>query len=152
MSATLQAEEFSRYFDAKLVYGACLRLRARVRNLSKHVHLEIWPSEWGAIRCSHAQSVIYHICVCMCVCSAWTMVDTVSGRQYPIDVLYTSEPQDDYLDAAMISCLQIHLEAPVRLGSSSHACFLYVLCLMSFVSLRQPSYVCLLSSSLCACM
>lgn len=52
-------------------------------------------------------------------------VDTVSGRQYPIDVLYTSEPQDDYLDAAMISCLQIHLEAPVRtLPSVPVCCFL----------------------------
>lgn len=36
----------------------------------------------------------------------------VEGRQYPVDVFYTIEPQADYLDAALITVLQIHLEQP----------------------------------------
>eukprot|EP00742_Colponemidia_sp_Colp-10_P003806 GILJ01004055.1.p1 GENE.GILJ01004055.1~~GILJ01004055.1.p1 ORF type:complete len:698 (+),score=71.08 GILJ01004055.1:38-2131(+) len=37
---------------------------------------------------------------------------TVEGRMYPVDVYYTVEPQPDYLDAALITTLQIHLEQP----------------------------------------
>lgn len=32
----------------------------------------------------------------------------VEGRQHPVDVLYTSEPQDSYVDAAITTALQIH--------------------------------------------
>ncbi|GER31861.1 RNA helicase family protein [Striga asiatica] len=34
----------------------------------------------------------------------------VQGRQYPVDVLYTRQPETDYLDAALITIFQIHLE------------------------------------------
>ncbi|BFG39791.1 hypothetical protein CerSpe_260660 [Prunus speciosa] len=35
------------------------------------------------------------------------------GRRYPVDVVYTKEPQADYLDAAIVTALQIHVtEAP----------------------------------------
>jgi ATP-dependent RNA helicase DHX8/PRP22 len=34
----------------------------------------------------------------------------VEGRMYPVDVLYTAEPQPDYLDATLITILQLHLE------------------------------------------
>ena len=58
MSATLQAEKFSKYFnDAQIVY--------------------------------------------------------VKGRQYPVDILYPSEPQTDYLDSAMVTALQLHLAQPL---------------------------------------
>jgi HrpA-like RNA helicase len=32
---------------------------------------------------------------------------TVHGRQFPVDVYYTKEPEADYLDAAFITCLQV---------------------------------------------
>jgi len=56
MSATLEADDFARYFDAQVLY--------------------------------------------------------VQGRQYPVTTYYTKEPQADYLDACLISVLQIHLEKP----------------------------------------
>ncbi|KAK6133908.1 hypothetical protein DH2020_032337 [Rehmannia glutinosa] len=34
----------------------------------------------------------------------------VQGRQYPVDILYTHQPETDYLDAALITIFQIHLE------------------------------------------
>jgi ATP-dependent RNA helicase DHX8/PRP22 len=34
----------------------------------------------------------------------------VQGRQFPVQVLYTPEPEEDYLDAAMLTVLQIHAE------------------------------------------
>ncbi|CAA0828758.1 RNA helicase family protein, partial [Striga hermonthica] len=34
----------------------------------------------------------------------------VQGRQYSVDVLYTRQPETDYLDAALITIFQIHLE------------------------------------------
>uniref|UniRef100_A0A1D1XMG4 RNA helicase n=2 Tax=Anthurium amnicola TaxID=1678845 RepID=A0A1D1XMG4_9ARAE len=34
----------------------------------------------------------------------------VQGRQYPVDVLYTYHAEPDYLDAALITIFQIHLE------------------------------------------
>jgi ATP-dependent RNA helicase DHX8/PRP22 len=33
----------------------------------------------------------------------------IEGRQYAVDKFYTPEPQPDYVDAAMITVLQIHL-------------------------------------------
>jgi HrpA-like RNA helicase len=37
----------------------------------------------------------------------------VAGRQYPVRLLYTLEPQTDYLDSALVTTFQIHLEQPV---------------------------------------
>lgn len=34
----------------------------------------------------------------------------VQGRQYPVDILYTLQPETDYVDAALITIFQIHLE------------------------------------------
>ncbi|XP_051148356.1 pre-mRNA-splicing factor ATP-dependent RNA helicase DEAH10-like [Andrographis paniculata] len=34
----------------------------------------------------------------------------VQGRQYPVETLYTYQPETDYLDATMITIFQIHLE------------------------------------------
>jgi len=34
----------------------------------------------------------------------------IQGRQYPIDIFYTLNPQPNYVDAAVITILQIHLE------------------------------------------
>lgn len=36
----------------------------------------------------------------------------VSGRLYPVDTMFTVEPQADYLDAALVSIFQIHVNNP----------------------------------------
>jgi ATP-dependent RNA helicase DHX8/PRP22 len=33
----------------------------------------------------------------------------IPGRTFPVEVLYTKEPETDYLDASLITVMQIHL-------------------------------------------
>ncbi|XP_017486973.1 PREDICTED: ATP-dependent RNA helicase DHX8-like isoform X1 [Rhagoletis zephyria] len=37
---------------------------------------------------------------------------TIPGRTFPVEVLYTKEPETDYLDASMLTVMQIHLTEP----------------------------------------
>jgi ATP-dependent RNA helicase DHX8/PRP22 len=37
---------------------------------------------------------------------------TIPGRTHPVEVLYTKEPESDYLDASLITVMQIHLSEP----------------------------------------
>jgi len=37
---------------------------------------------------------------------------TIPGRTFPVEILYTKEPESDYLDAALITIMQIHLSEP----------------------------------------
>ncbi|XP_055897569.1 pre-mRNA-splicing factor ATP-dependent RNA helicase DHX16-like isoform X1 [Biomphalaria glabrata] len=37
----------------------------------------------------------------------------IPGRRYPVDIYYTKAPEADYLDAAVVSVLQIHVTQPV---------------------------------------
>ncbi|KAF8362245.1 mog-4 [Pristionchus pacificus] len=37
----------------------------------------------------------------------------IPGRRFPVDIYYTKAPEADYLDAAMVSVLQIHLTQPL---------------------------------------
>jgi ATP-dependent RNA helicase DHX8/PRP22 len=37
---------------------------------------------------------------------------TIPGRTYPVEVLYTKDPESDYMDAALITVMQIHLSEP----------------------------------------
>ena len=37
---------------------------------------------------------------------------TIPGRTHPVDILYTKEPESDYLDAALIAVMQINLTEP----------------------------------------
>ncbi|OWA49823.1 ATP-dependent RNA helicase DHX8 [Hypsibius exemplaris] len=37
---------------------------------------------------------------------------TIPGRTFPVEILYTKEPETDYLDAALITVMQIHLTEP----------------------------------------
>jgi len=37
---------------------------------------------------------------------------TIPGRTFPVEVLYTKTPETDYLDAALITVMQIHLSEP----------------------------------------
>ena len=37
---------------------------------------------------------------------------TIPGRTYPVEILYTKAPEQDYMDAALITVMQIHLTEP----------------------------------------
>eukprot|EP00053_Salpingoeca_punica_P018955 m.188740 g.188740 ORF g.188740 m.188740 type:complete len:700 (-) comp17538_c1_seq9:4467-6566(-) len=37
---------------------------------------------------------------------------TIPGRTHPVEILYAKEPESDYLDAALITVMQIHLTEP----------------------------------------
>ena len=37
---------------------------------------------------------------------------TIPGRTFPVEILYTKTPETDYLDAALITVMQIHLSEP----------------------------------------
>ncbi|KAF8518624.1 P-loop containing nucleoside triphosphate hydrolase protein [Gautieria morchelliformis] len=37
---------------------------------------------------------------------------SIPGRTYPVEILYTKEPESDYLDASLITVMQIHLSEP----------------------------------------
>jgi ATP-dependent RNA helicase DHX8/PRP22 len=37
---------------------------------------------------------------------------TIPGRTFPVEVLYTKAPESDYMDAALITVMQIHLTEP----------------------------------------
>ena len=37
---------------------------------------------------------------------------TIPGRTFPVEVMYTKEPESDYLDAALLTVMQIHLNEP----------------------------------------
>lgn len=37
---------------------------------------------------------------------------TIPGRTHPVEILYTKEPESDYLDAALVTVMQIHLTEP----------------------------------------
>jgi hypothetical protein len=41
---------------------------------------------------------------------------TIPGRTYPVEILYTKEPETDYLDASLITVMQIHLTEPPGVG------------------------------------
>ena len=37
---------------------------------------------------------------------------TIPGRTFPVEILYCKEAESDYLEAAMITVMQIHLSEP----------------------------------------
>jgi ATP-dependent RNA helicase DHX8/PRP22 len=37
---------------------------------------------------------------------------TIPGRTYPVEILYVKEPESDYLEAAIITVMQLHLDQP----------------------------------------
>ncbi|KAJ3331053.1 DEAH-box ATP-dependent RNA helicase prp22 [Gonapodya sp. JEL0774] len=37
---------------------------------------------------------------------------SIPGRMFPVEILYTKDPEPDYLDAALITTMQIHLSEP----------------------------------------
>ena len=77
MSATLQVDLFMGYFK---VHHFVMLVRATMR---------ISPAR------------------CFFVCFQNPHLVTIPGRQYPVNVLYTRQPEQDYIDAAMLACLQV---------------------------------------------
>jgi HrpA-like RNA helicase len=41
---------------------------------------------------------------------------TIPGRTFPVEILYTKAPEADYMDAALITVMQIHLTEPEVTG------------------------------------
>jgi pre-mRNA-splicing factor ATP-dependent RNA helicase DHX16 len=39
-------------------------------------------------------------------------VFNIPGRRYPVDIMYTKAPEADYLDASVVTCLQVHITQP----------------------------------------
>lgn len=37
---------------------------------------------------------------------------TIPGRTFPVEILYTKDPEEDYMEAALITVMQIHLSEP----------------------------------------
>jgi len=37
----------------------------------------------------------------------------IPGRRYPVDIYYTKAPEADYIDAVVVSVLQIHVSQPL---------------------------------------
>ena len=37
---------------------------------------------------------------------------TIPGRTFPVEIMYTKEPESDYMDASLITIMQIHLSEP----------------------------------------
>ena len=37
---------------------------------------------------------------------------TIPGRTFPVEIMYSKEPESDYLDAALVTVMQIHLTEP----------------------------------------
>ena len=45
-------------------------------------------------------------------CVIFQPIFTIPGRTYPVAILYTKEAETDYLDASLITVMQIHLTEP----------------------------------------
>lgn len=57
---------------------------------------------------------------------------TIPGRTFPVEILYTKQPETDYLDAALITVMQIHLSEPAGGILLFHARSLFLL--LQFIS------------------
>lgn len=54
---------------------------------------------------------VTYYCVWLCAsCVRSAVVAHIPGRQYPVDVFYTPVAESDYIDGAVITLLQLHLE------------------------------------------
>lgn len=89
-SATLDAEKFSKFFDGQSLQ--CI--------INNRPHICVISLGWIKIQrfgfCRHSDAPVF----------------IIPGRRYPVDIFYTKAPEADYLDAAIVSVLQIHLTQP----------------------------------------
>ena len=51
----------------------------------------------------------------------------IPGRMFPVDIFYTKAPEADYIDAVVVSILQIHITQPLP--------GLYVFCKIIIISI-----------------
>ena len=40
-------------------------------------------------------------------------VFNIPGRRYPVDIMYTKAPEADYVEAAVVTTLQVHITQPL---------------------------------------
>lgn len=56
---------------------------------------------------------------CVCICDLFIRIYAYrynfffSGRRFPVDIYYTKAPEADYIDACIVSILQIHVTQPL---------------------------------------
>jgi len=55
----------------------------------------------------------YHIVVVRAQFFDDAPIFRIPGRRYPVDIYYTKAPEADYVDAAVVSVLQIHVTQPL---------------------------------------
>ena len=46
----------------------------------------------------------------------------IPGRTFPVKILYSKEPETDYLEASLVTVMQIHLTEPAGYTLSSRTC------------------------------
>jgi ATP-dependent RNA helicase DHX8/PRP22 len=81
---------------------------------------------------------------------------TIPGRTYPVEILYARAPESDYMDAALITVMQIHLTEPegdILLFLTGQACFPNLVDLCCAQTGPQGSFppVCLLKHCMAMC-
>lgn len=52
----------------------------------------------------------------------------IPGRQFAVEVLYTEQPEPDYVDAAMLTCLQLHAEEVISFPQLILICYVHYVC------------------------
>jgi pre-mRNA-splicing factor ATP-dependent RNA helicase DHX16 len=95
-SATLDAEKFQQYMDMAPLY-------------------KIPGRRYGDVFL-----VSFSVCICLFTC-AFALVILfffvsflhIAHLRYPVDVFYTQAPEADYIDAAVVTALQIHVKEPL---------------------------------------
>ena len=86
-SATLDAEKFSEYFDNAPVFNIPGYASPPLSILLSSSPLYLPP---------------------MYLSTSW-LIYFVNRRRYPVDIFYTKAPEADYLDASIVTILQIHV-------------------------------------------
>ena len=76
---------------------------------------------------------------------------TIPGRTFPVEILYCKEPEQDYLEAALITIMQIHLSEPAGTNHESrlyheHLILMCHCCYRRYISIfdrtRRNRYMC----------
>ena len=63
---------------------------------------------------------------------------SIPGKCWPVEIFYTPEPEKDYIEAAIRTCIQIHLTEKQK-GSGLFSKFMCVLCALSNI------FICILN-------
>jgi pre-mRNA-splicing factor ATP-dependent RNA helicase DHX16 len=83
-SATLDAEKFSKYFDDAPIF--------------------MIPVSTLKVALSDIQIIINELTY---------LLFLLQGRMFPVDIYYTKNPEADYVDASVVTVLQIHISQPL---------------------------------------